>query len=134
MLKSKIFVPLVSRGALQRMTTLEKTTPCDNMYLEFVLALELRERGTLDKVFPLMLGDKDDTMGKYSKFTFRGANPCYPTSFPHLVVDSVDAKLRERLDDMELGRLRTINIPSTHCIYATNLCNIHCYSTDVGMI
>ena len=48
-------------------------------------------------------GDKDETTGKFSKFTFRGSKPCYPTSFPDLVVDSVDAKLRERLEDMELG-------------------------------
>ena len=116
MLKSKIFIPLVSRGALQRIAALEKSTPCDNMYLEFVLALELRERGTLDKVFPLMLGDKDEAMGKYNKFTFRGANPCFPTSFPDLVVDSVDAKLRERLDDMELG-IRLTN-PITHTLYS----------------
>ena len=50
-----------------------------------------------------MLGDKDEATGKYSKFTFRGANTCYPTSFPDVVVGSVDAKLRERLEDMELG-------------------------------
>ena len=37
---------------------MDKDTPCDNMYLEFLLALELRERGSLDKVFPLMLGDR----------------------------------------------------------------------------
>jgi hypothetical protein len=73
------------------------------MYLEFVLALELRERSSLDKIFPLMLGDKDDATGKYGRFTFRGSNPCYPTSWPEVAVESVDAKLRERLDDMELG-------------------------------
>ena len=94
MLKSKIFIPLVSRGALQRIATLDKGAACDNMYLEFVLSLELRERGSLDKIFPLMLGDKDEATGRYSKFTFRGANPCYPTSFPELVVESVDAKVR----------------------------------------
>ena len=59
MLKSKIFIPLISRGALQRIAAMERDTPCDNMYLEFSLALELRERGSLDKVFPLMLGDHD---------------------------------------------------------------------------
>jgi hypothetical protein len=85
------------------MATLAADSACDNMYLEFVLALELRERGTLDKIFPLMLGDKDDATGKYARFTFRGSNPCYPTSWPETVVTSVDAKLRERLDDMELG-------------------------------
>ena len=150
MLKSKIFIPLVSRGALQvllsppffrpsthidsrpqgpprpssssfsfflpltalhsslptvaqRMATLATDSACDNMYLEFVLALELRERSSLDKIFPLMLGDKDDATGKYGRFTFRGANPCYPTKWPEVAVESVDAKLRERLDDMELG-------------------------------
>ena len=59
MLKSKIFIPLISRGALQRIAALDKNASCDNMYLEFVLALELRERGSLDKVFPLMLGDQN---------------------------------------------------------------------------
>ncbi len=94
MLKSKIFIPLISRGALHRMTTLDKESLCDNMYLEFVLSLELRERGSLDKIFPLMLGDKDESTGRYHKFTFRGANPCYPTSFPECVVESVDFKVR----------------------------------------
>ena len=85
------------------MATLATDSACDNMYLEFVLALELRERSSLDKIFPLMLGDKDDATGKYGRFTFRGANPCYPTKWPEVAVESVDAKLRERLDDMELG-------------------------------
>ena len=66
------------------MATLTADSACDNMYLEFILSLELRERGTLDKIFPLMLGDKDDATGKYGRFTFRGADPCYPTTWPEV--------------------------------------------------
>ena len=115
MLKSKIFIPLVSRGSLQRMATLDKGAACDNMYLEFVLALELRERGSLDKIFPLMLGDIDEANGRYSKFTFRGPNPCYPTSFPELVVESVDAKVRCFLTTVCAQCARCVQ---THCTLA----------------
>ena len=57
-------MPLLSRGAINSSTSLRsnftKLAPdsrCDNVLLEYNLAFELRERGLIEFVFPIMLGD-----------------------------------------------------------------------------
>jgi Protein kinase domain/TIR domain len=102
MTKSRIFMPLLSRGSLKSIGELQKSSRCDNLYLEFMLALELKERGTLEKILPIFIGDYDSS-GMYYKYTFRGVDPCHPESFNDVVVDSVQQIFRDRLEELALG-------------------------------
>lgn len=68
------------------------------MLLEWRLALELKDRGMLEGVFPLMIGDAGAD-GKYSNYFKSGCNP----NAPDVVVQSVETKLREHLDREGLG-------------------------------
>eukprot|EP01037_Dinobryon_pediforme_P028339 gene28339-31571_t len=59
------FVCLLSRGAInhphkrnQNFSQLSNTSKCDNLLLEWSLALELRERGMMHGIFPIFIGDK----------------------------------------------------------------------------
>jgi hypothetical protein len=85
------------------MTRLTTNSPCDNLLLEFTLALELRERGFVEKIFPLFVGEKDLLSSSYCKYTFEGIDSCHPQSLPLIVVGSVKDKLDERLDELGLG-------------------------------
>jgi hypothetical protein len=55
--KSSVIVPLVSWGALMRMTALTEHSPRDNLLVEWALALELVERsGKRVKINPVLMG------------------------------------------------------------------------------
>jgi hypothetical protein len=56
MLNSFVIVPLVSWDALKRMTSLTEGSPCDNVLLEWSLALELSDRFATKKILPILLG------------------------------------------------------------------------------
>lgn len=58
---SDVFVPLVSLGAIEPMTRLEdgETGSCDNVLLEYMLALWLFESGHIKSILPVLLGEPD---------------------------------------------------------------------------
>ena len=103
LLKSKTFLPIISQGAIGCFESLSTTSPCDHLLLEFVLALELRERGRLDKIFPIFIGHKDPTTNEYEKYSFSGKHASHPQSLPNLSVSSVETRLIDRIDDLGLG-------------------------------
>lgn len=103
LMKSKVFLPIISQGAIGCFTNLHCGSPCDHLLLEFVLALELRERGRLDKIFPLFIGPKDSIGEDYVKYTFSGADSSHPQALPLLSVNSVEARLIARTDELGLG-------------------------------
>ena len=62
--KSKVFVPLLSKEGInhpdkpwQNFSKLTETSPCDNVFLEYRMALDLCQRGLVDKVFPVFFPD-----------------------------------------------------------------------------
>jgi TIR domain/Protein kinase domain len=103
LMKSKVFLPIISQGAIGCFKDLNRESQCDHLLLEFVLALELRERGRLDKIFPLFIGPRNPETDSYSKYTFSGANACHPQSLPDISVCSVEARLIARIDELGLG-------------------------------
>jgi hypothetical protein len=61
---SRIFMPILSRQAInsptvphQNITNLTQDSKCDNVLLEYLLSLELSERGLIEKIYPVMIGD-----------------------------------------------------------------------------
>jgi serine/threonine protein kinase len=75
LVKSKLFMPLLSRGAInhpsnarQNYMSLTASSPCDNVLLEHWLALEMKERGFTEKIFPILIGALDQTIHRCFQF------------------------------------------------------------------
>ena len=78
-MRSRIFVPILSRGAIndakstrQNFALLTKDSVCDNVLLEHRLALELRDRKLIEKIYPIMIGDYEDMTQSYSNYFASG--------------------------------------------------------------
>ena len=105
LVSSLCLVCLLSRDAIKCPTrdwhNIEKLTEgsrCDNVLLEWRLALELKERGMIEGIFPVMIGDKDSS-GNYSNYFKSACNP----SPPDIVVNGLESKLHEHLGREGLG-------------------------------
>jgi serine/threonine protein kinase len=114
LMRSKVFMPIISQKAIGRFSDLTRDSPCDNLLLEFILALEFKERGCIDKIFPIFIGEKNEFTDEYCKYSFTGVNPDHPQNLPNLSVDCVEAKLMVRIDDIGLG------LPFTEAIAVDN--------------
>lgn len=110
LVSSDCFVPLLSREAInssskdwQNFSKLTELSKCDNVFLEYRLAVELQGFGLVKRIFPIMIGDADGetmlglTRGNY----FRSG--CHPSLSTDVCVAAVEAKLREHLDRVGLG-------------------------------
>ncbi len=110
---SKAFVCLASRDAIcnpaarQSFTTLTADSPCDNVLLEYRLALELRAMGMITYIAPVFVGDSIPLVERlgvsslgavhYSKY--------FPSEFPDVSVRSVEAELKHHLAQQLLGEI-----------------------------
>jgi hypothetical protein len=103
LMKSKVFMPIISQEAIGSFSDLKPDSPCDHLLLEFILALEFKERGCIDKIFPIFVGAKNEHTAEYCKYSFKGDNPDHPQNLPSISVKSVEAKLMVRIDDLGLG-------------------------------
>ena len=104
LIKSKAFVALLSRDGLQNFETLTESSSCDNVLLEYQLALELESFSLLEAVFPVMIGDSsgDCTDPRACTYTKYFESGCLPKC-PAIAVKSVEVKLREHLNNQGLG-------------------------------
>ena len=105
LVSSRCLVCLLSRDSIKSPTrdwhNFEKLTEgckCDNVLLEWRLALELKERAMIEGIFPVMIGDKGID-GTYSNYFTSSCNP----SPPDIVVNALEAKLHEHLGREGLG-------------------------------
>jgi hypothetical protein len=108
LVKSRMFVPILSRGAINNpkndrsnFAKLTANSPCDNVLLEHNLALELSTRGLIEKILPIMIGDeKKSEIGLvYGNYFSDGCDP----KVGDVVVKSVYTDLVEHLDRLCLG-------------------------------
>eukprot|EP01035_Chromulina_nebulosa_P023487 gene23487-30448_t len=109
LMKSRIFIPIISRNSLNHSSNplsnicmLRKDSPCDNVILEYTLALELHSRGYIENIYPIFVGDivdspSSDVIGDYF------IQQCDPKIVDVVVVDSIDRVFRKCLDSMSLG-------------------------------
>ena len=105
LINSRAFVALLSRGGLQNFEHLTESSRCDNVLLEYRLALELQSSNLLEAVFPVMIGDSsgESTDPKACTFTHFFKSGCSPKGLPNIIVTSVDEKLCEHLNNLGLG-------------------------------
>ena len=101
---ASVFVPFLSKAALAPFAKLQSGSGCDNVLLEFRLALELMARGELHRVFPIFLGEPEDcgSLGEgYGDFFQGGGMP----AAPDVRVKAVEAKVVEHLKRSGRGGL-----------------------------
>jgi hypothetical protein len=106
---SASIICLLSREAInssvdpsRNISVLVPSSACDNVLLEWRLALELKVRGMIDKIFPVLIGNKVEdngqvTYGHYFK------DKCHPVSLEDVVVSAIEQKLLFHLDSQGLG-------------------------------
>ena len=78
---SRAFVCIISRDSInhatnmrQNFSTLSRDSSCDNVLLEYRLALELRELRLIDQIMPVLVGDQISP-GYYGKYFERACSP-----------------------------------------------------------
>lgn len=117
LMKSCIFLPILSREAINSSTkpkccfaNLKKDSRCDNVLLEHKLALDLSERGLIEFIFPVMIGDLNSNSEhgepSYGNYFANGCHPNTQPSDDDCTIDAVTVKLCEHLDRMSLGSMR----------------------------
>ena len=104
LIKSNAFVPLLSRDGLRNFESLTESSSCDNVLLEYRLALELQSFNLLEAVFPVLIGDSsgdslDPRACTYTNYIKSGCSP----RCPDITVKSVDEKLVEHLNNQGQG-------------------------------
>ena len=109
---SSVFVPVLSKAGLKKFGELTAGSWCDNVLLEHRMALELKHRGALELIYPIMVGEVQPlgTLGDgYGNFFADGAKP----TCPRVAVQAVEDKLAEHLRRGGKGSAQTA--PQTVC-------------------
>ena len=103
LIKSAVFLPIYSRGAFndpanprQNFGALRRDSPCDNCLLEQRLALELKERGLVEKIYPVFVG-RQGPDGAYERYILAGADADHPQASVEPVA-AVEERLVAHLD------------------------------------
>lgn len=103
---SRTFISLLSRGAVNNpqqlrccYPSLTEDSPCDNVLLEQRLALELRDLGLIDRLYPVLIGDLNPATQSFSAY-FEGG--CHPVC-PAVSVSAVEVELVHHFEFLALG-------------------------------
>ena len=104
LIKSRAFVPLLSRAGLQNFECLTQSSQSDSLLLEYRLALELQSFHILECVYPVLIGDSsgDSTDPRACTYTNYFKSGCAPKC-PEVVVASVEQKVCAHLNKQGLG-------------------------------
>jgi hypothetical protein len=98
LLKSTAVVPIVSCAALQKMASLNKDSPIDNLFVEWVIVAELQDIGALEFCIPVMLGNVFETPQKNGKFISNIFAEGIIAKLPEVVVSKVVSFVQEVFD------------------------------------
>jgi hypothetical protein len=113
LVKSRIFVPILSRNAInhpnrpnQNFSMLKADSKCDNVLLEHLLSLELQERGLIERIYPILIGDRtqgeEASEEEIENYFASGCNPVLDEK-ESVVVASVLEKCHHHLFRVGLG-------------------------------
>ncbi len=108
---SSIFLTVMSRNAINHkeldsnnFARLTEDSPCDEVLLEYRLALEFQTRGLVDNIYPVMVGDvvesREGVEPKYNNYFGAG---CHPGPLLDKEVQSVELECESLLADLYLG-------------------------------
>jgi GTPase SAR1 family protein len=99
LLKSTVVVPIVSCTALQKMESLNKDSPIDNLIVEWVIVAELQDIGALEFCIPVMLGNVFETPQKDGKFISDIFTEGIIAKLSEVVVSTVVSFVQQVFDD-----------------------------------
>ena len=103
LLSSDVFVPVLSKSALAPLASLSAASTCDNVLLEYRMALELKARSHLRAIFPVLVGEMEQhSIGALYGDFFRGGMP----NCADVVVASVEDKLSFHLQRAGMGPMQ----------------------------
>ena len=110
LVKSRAFVRLLSRGGIhnphnprQDFSRMNADSALDNVFLEHRLALEFRDMGLVEKIFPVFIGPTDGAGTRVvNRYSFIGENCCHPRC-PQVAVEAVEVRVRGVLEQLGLG-------------------------------
>jgi hypothetical protein len=88
--RSRIFLPLVSRAAIQNFEKLTNGSPADSLLIEYRIALEYKALGIVQDIVPIFLGDRDWSTGLCGNFFDQ---KCFP-NFPDVVCTALEDAVR----------------------------------------
>jgi hypothetical protein len=109
MLKCRIFMPLLSRGAINspsnhaaNFSLLRENSPVDMLLFKYMLAVELDLRGYIHKTYPVMIGE----ISSHNNQTIYGnyfGTKCHPVLAAGITVRSVVDAIEDCLEVLALG-------------------------------
>jgi len=76
--KSRVFVPLVSRAAIQNFEKIVPNSPGDGLLIEYRIALEYKELNIIQDIVPVFIGDRDWSTGLCGNFFEQRCFPIFP--------------------------------------------------------
>jgi hypothetical protein len=109
LIDSRVFDCLFSRGAINHpsraphnFSQLSAESNCDNVFLEYCLALQLSELGLMEKMYPVMIEDAvDESITPSPSYTHYFQSGCNPEA-ADVCVTAVESKVWEFLDKQVL--------------------------------
>jgi hypothetical protein len=114
LVQSRVFMPILSRHSInhptdptQNFAMLTADSPCDNVLLEYLLALEMSTRGLVEKIYPIMIGDlsppDDDGLRIYAHYLLTSCQPNLASEEDSIEVASVTRKCEYHLNRSGYG-------------------------------
>lgn len=109
--KSRIFIPIYSRGAINdttffhasnNITRLTNESAIDMFLYQQRIAIELQLRNIIDHIYPIMLGDYNQLIYSYSNYNTCNCHP----NIEHLknvIINSMEYSFMNELDYYHLG-------------------------------
>ena len=98
LLKSTVVVPIVSCAALQKMASLNKDSPIDSLFVEWVIVGDLQDIGALEFCSPVMFGNVFETPQNDGKFISNIFTEGIIAKLPEVVVSKVVYFVQEVFD------------------------------------
>ena len=99
-------MPIISREAInmennpkQNFSLLKKSSACDNVLLEYHLALEFHERDLIRNIYPVFVGDQEtDAVSNALIYLDYFKSGCHPVFTTTVAVVAVELTMQEHLD------------------------------------
>ena len=92
--RSRVFVPLVSRAAIQNFEKIAPASPGDGLLIEYRVALEYKELNIIQDIVPVFIGDRDWSTGLCGNFF---EQRCFPV-FPDVVCSALEETVQGDLN------------------------------------
>ena len=92
--RSRVFLPLVSRAAIQNFEKLTHGSPADSLLIEYRIALEYKALSIIQDIVPVFIGDRDWSTGLCGNFFDQKCFPIFPDVVCKALEDAVGGDIQ----------------------------------------